>query len=187
MAKNKDEQRLQKIREQRVYLTTLIIVLIIAVFGGFYVVYKGAQKNGISWEDIEEQHEEEFKEELPKGHIGGEELLIEEDYIKQVSVGDFKEKKDRGEEFYAYFYTKYCPYCSDIGSLVPDTYEKEGVDYVVVDVNRNIEFQEEENVEGVPMLVKYKDGKQVDYILGVESEQDVIEFIRSVEGDNKEN
>lgn len=114
------------------------------------------------------EHENEIgnltDEEL--GHLGGDELLIEEIPEGYSSVEEFYEKVDSGEDFYVYFYSPYCPHCEAMMDSVYDKFEEHGVNYISVDANQKKPLQEAEGIDAVPMIAHYSDGKQVSYIIG---------------------
>lgn len=176
----RNEQRLKKLDKQKVYLKSLIGILLTVMTLGTLLVYVGAHKDGISWEEVDKMHLAEQKEE---GHLGGQVNLIEQAYENEISKEEFKQKKEAGETFNVYFYSPYCPYCFNYGEDILQVLAEQEESFVVVDVNRDVEFQEQENIQGVPGVVKYENGEQIEILTGTLLE----EFLGEIADVNTEN
>lgn len=190
------QKKLDKLEKRKPKILSLIAILSIIISVGMIYIYTGSHKDGLSWEDVLEQQDlvegtqgddlvEQEKEESLAGHMGGEELLILEEYKNEVSKEEFLEVKEDGEVL-VYFYSKYCPYCFEFGDMIVDELENTGINYVVVEANRDVEFQEQEGIEGMPMVAKYRDGKQVDSQIGFGSLEDIQNFLGDGEVGSKE-
>lgn len=150
----------------------------ILTFSTLFLVVK-AEKEGLSQTEIDQRNElmeMEYKS-MSDGHIGGDEKLIKDNYEEEISKEAFVEEKEDNEDFFVYFYSPYCPYCEEVGDTVIDALDESEVDYVVVDVNDDIEFQDKENAGTVPRVVKYEKGGVEDELDGVNDKEVYEEFI----------
>lgn len=150
----------------------------ILTFSTLFLVVK-AEKEGLSQTEIDQRNElmeMEYKS-MSDGHIGGDEKLIKDNYEEEISKEAFVEEKEDNEDFFVYFYSPYCPYCEEVGDTVIDALDDSEVDYVVVDVNDDIKFQDKENAGTVPRVVKYEKGGVEDELDGVNDKEVYEEFI----------
>jgi len=112
------------------------------------------------------------------GHLGGDELLIEEDPKGVTDIEGFYEKVEDGEDFYVWFYSPYCSFCHDMHDTIYDKFEEYDVNYIALNVNQKKGFQEEQGIESVPMVAHYKDGKQVSFVIGDREDKVFDDFFK---------
>lgn len=184
---DKQEKRLKKLQGQKVYLKTLIGIILSVIVVGFIGVYVGAHKTGISWDEIESMDKGEISGDISKeGHLGGEERLILNEYEGEIDKEDFESKITNEDTFYIYFYSPYCKYCDVLGEEILEVFKENKEQLVILNVNQDEEMQESENIEYVPSVAYYEDGKQVEIVSDV-SKEELKELIRGDGSDNTEN
>lgn len=159
----------------KIFMTGILTLSILLV-----AVVVGANKQGISHEEMKENFEknEVMYEKDQKGHVGGDTQLIKEPLSNQVEVKDFNKEIEKYEEVYVYFYSDYCPFCLDVGDTVIDQLDKNGVDYLTVNINEEKEFQDKEIALPVPKIVRYEEGKRITEIVGVKTKEQYKEYIQ---------
>lgn len=137
-------------------------------------------KTGISQSELDVQSKamEKSFERVSKGHIGGNQKLVTEPYKNEVKVDEFKDELDKTEKINVYFYSPYCPYCYEVGDDVVRAMEESEDDFIVVDVNEEKEFQDENNAGEVPKVVKYEDGGVEDSLVGKHDLEEYKEFLK---------
>lgn len=180
------EQRMEKLKGKKVRLKRLIGLIVTILIIGWVYVYVGSHKAGISWEEV---YELQGGGSDLEGHLGGEALLITEKYSNEVTKEEFEDVVERKKELYVYYYSPYCIYCRDMGSSIVQTLEDMEKEYVVLNVNRDVEIQERLGIQSVPMLVEYREGEVVREQVGFTDKEDIEMFILGGNGkveDNKE-
>lgn len=159
----KQAKRLKKLEGKKVYLKTLIGILLGVIVVGSIGVYIGSHKTGIGWDEIESMREVEKEESVEgDGHLGGEEKLIKEEYENEISKKEFENKIGNEDTFYVYFYSPYCTYCNELGDEIIGVFKENETELEVLDVNKDVGIQESENIEYVPSVAYYEEGEQVE-------------------------
>lgn len=126
-------------------------------------------------EPMHGEHHEDGEYTLEEiGHIGGDELLIEDPLENETDINGFYEKINRGDDFYVFFYSPYCPYCHDLVPFAFDLFKDKNVDFISVDVNQKVDFLLEQEIEIVPMIVHFNDGERQAFIEGSQDENSEI-------------
>ena len=79
------------------------------------------------------------------------------------------------------YWAPWCGYCRRIGPAYEKIAEEYGDKLVVAKVNIDDEalLAQHENIEVIPTLVLYKNGKAVDFVVAPESKAAIEEFIKA--------
>lgn len=147
---------------------TLTIIMIVVIIG--------ANKQGISHNEMEDEYEKNEKQQ--EGHLGGNIKLILDSYKNNVEVRNFNGEVENKDEVYVYFYSDYCPYCAEVGGTIVEQLENQEVEFITVNVNREKEFQEKEKAKPVPKIVRYEEGKRDKELVGKKKEKEYKDFIK---------
>ncbi len=113
---------------------------------------------------------------------------IEKDKIKGVSAmaainmnkDMFLDKINNKENLLVDFWAPWCTYCRRINAAYDMIAEENEGKIVVAKINidEESELSDRENIEIVPTLVMYKDGKAVGSVVAPKSKAEIDEFIR---------
>ncbi|HWK21673.1 MAG TPA: thioredoxin family protein [Ureibacillus sp.] len=102
-------------------------------------------------------------------------LLDDENYQNIILPEALKEKVDSGETVIAYMFSPECPHCKKMTPSLMPIADEVGVQ---IDQYNVLEYEQgwnDYNVEATPTLIYFKDGKEVNRIVGDYSEDtDVI-------------
>ncbi len=93
--------------------------------------------------------------------------------IKYLKEDQFYEEVEKGITLVD-FYADWCGPCQKMGEIL------ETVDVNVLKVNTD-EFQElaiQHGVMSIPTLILYKDGSEVDKRIGLQSREEILEFVK---------
>ena len=93
-------------------------------------------------------------------------------YNEQISFEQLKEDLKREEERVVYFYKDDCQYCKRLTPTVVPLAKEGAIALNVLNAGKYIEAWDEFNLEGVPAIIHFREGKEVSRIVGVE-EKDV--------------
>jgi len=75
------------------------------------------------------------------------------------------------------FTARWCPPCQQMKPIVAAASEKTGVEVVDVDIDVDKTAPDKYRVRGIPTLILEKDGREVERVVGVQSEEKLIEII----------
>ena len=80
-----------------------------------------------------------------------------------------------------YFSASWCKFCSVMLPRFENLVEefKGNVKFCKADVDKSIEFANKSNIKGVPCIIIFKAGREIGRIVGVESQQVLLEKIES--------
>jgi len=181
--KSRNKERISKagnliVRGNNLIYTFGVMVFLLGVtLVGLIVL---GDKTGISQRELDLQNKimEEHYETISKGHIGGDVELITEPYENEVSVEEFEGELGKRDKVSVYFYSSYCSYCYKVGDDVIKALSESEQEFIVVNVNREKEFQDKNNAGEVPKVVKYEKGKVLDSLVGEHSLEEYVEFLK---------
>lgn len=75
------------------------------------------------------------------------------------------------------FFATWCAPCQMIGKVLEQLTNEDSFDIVKIDIDKDQDLAIEYNVEAVPTLVLFKDGKELDRTMGFLSKTELIDFI----------
>lgn len=96
-----------------------------------------------------------------------------------VNFQQFQEMMAQGKTVLVDFWAPWCSYCRRINPAYDKIAESYGDEMVVAKVNIDDEpqFAEREQIEVIPTLVMYRDGKALGFVVAPESKAKIEEFI----------
>ena|SRR5690625_142936 len=92
-------------------------------------------------------------------------------YQNQIVPNDLAEKLENEEDVFLYFYSPTCPYCLEVTPVLVPLAEELNIDVKKLNL---YEFEQEKHtydIKGVPTLVYYENGQEVDRISGAQPEE----------------
>ncbi|MGR6002151.1 thioredoxin family protein [Bacillus cereus] len=92
-------------------------------------------------------------------------------YNEQISFEQLKEDLKREEERVVYFYKDDCQYCKRLTPTVVPLAKEGAIALNVLNAGKYIEAWDEFNLEGVPAIIHFREGKEVSRIVGVEEKR----------------
>ncbi|MGG1687950.1 thioredoxin family protein [Pseudalkalibacillus sp. NRS-1564] len=98
-------------------------------------------------------------------------------YQNQILPDELEEALSNEEEAFVYFYSPTCIHCKNTSPVLVPLAEDMGIDLKKYNV---LEFEQGWNdyrIESTPTLVRFKDGKEVDRIVGTQSEDTFKQWI----------
>ncbi|MGW6189295.1 thioredoxin family protein [Bacillus cereus] len=93
-------------------------------------------------------------------------------YNEQISFEQLKKDLKKEKERVVYFYKDDCQYCEKITPTIVPLAKEDDISLSVLNAGKHIEVWDEFNLEGVPTIIHFRDGKEVSRIVGLE-EKDV--------------
>ncbi|MBF0709500.1 thioredoxin family protein [Alkalihalobacillus hwajinpoensis] len=98
-------------------------------------------------------------------------------YQNQILPDELDEALSNEEDAYVYFYSPTCIHCKNTSPVLVPLAEDMGIDLKKYNV---LEFEQGWNdyrIESTPTLVRFKDGKEVDRIVGTQTEDTFKQWI----------
>lgn len=92
-------------------------------------------------------------------------------YKKQITPEQLQEDLSSHKEKIVYFYKTTCPHCLRISPIVVPMAENMGINMQVLNLEEYKQGWDMFQIKGTPTIISYKDGKEVDRILGEQSLQ----------------
>lgn len=87
-------------------------------------------------------------------------------YMKKLNTENFKDETKEGKVIVD-FWAEWCGPCKQLGPIFKDLSEEiEGVTFAKVNVDEQGEVAQEFKVRGIPTMVLFENGKEVDRIVG---------------------
>ncbi|MGR3763360.1 thioredoxin family protein [Rossellomorea sp. NS-SX7] len=103
-------------------------------------------------------------------------LLDDPNYQNVILPEELEKKLADKEDVTVYFYSSTCPHCKETTPILAPLAEEMGVDMVQYNV---LEFEQgwtDYQIEATPTLVHFKDGKEVDRVVGSQPEEEFRSF-----------
>lgn len=99
--------------------------------------------------------------------------------IKIVNTNNFEKTIAKGLVLVD-FYAEWCGPCKMVAPILEDiANELNDVVIAKLDVDQNLQLASQFSVSGVPTLVLFKDGKEVDRVIGFKVKNDLVRWINS--------
>jgi thioredoxin-like negative regulator of GroEL len=109
-------------------------------------------------------------------HPATVELLDDPNYQNVILPEELEKKLENKEDVTVYFYSSTCPHCKETTPVLAPIAEDMGVDMVQYNV---LEFEQgwtDYQIEATPTLVHFKNGEEVDRIVGSQPEEEFRSF-----------
>ncbi|MBM7608728.1 thiol-disulfide isomerase/thioredoxin [Lysinibacillus composti] len=107
-------------------------------------------------------------------------LLDDENYQNIILPDALEEKIASGEPVTAYLFSPECPHCKNMTPKLMPIADEMGVE---IDQLNILEYQagwDDYNVEATPTLIHFKDGKEVNRLVGDAPEETIRQFFNEV-------
>jgi thioredoxin 1 len=106
-------------------------------------------------------------------------LFLEEiNMVKHLTSENFKKETEKGVVIVDYW-AAWCGPCKMYGPIFEETSkEVENVTFAKVDVDSNQELAGQSNVRGIPTTIIFKDGVEVERIVGVREKEALKEILK---------
>jgi len=104
-------------------------------------------------------------------------------WVREVKADDFKkEVLESDKPVLIDFWAEWCVPCKKIEPIIEELSEefKNHVKFLRLNVDENPSIAYEYGIRGIPTLVLFKDGKQVDRIVGLTSRKELSEKITRI-------
>lgn len=76
------------------------------------------------------------------------------------------------------FWAPWCGPCRALGPMIEEVCEAKGIKLGKVNVDDEMDLAEEFNVQSIPFVVKFVDGKVVDSFVGLKPKSAIEEFVK---------
>jgi len=106
------------------------------------------------------------------------ELLDDPNYQNIILPEELDEMLDNKEDMIVYFFSSTCVYCKEATPILMPIAEEMNVDIKQFNLLEFEEGWDDYNINATPTLVRYEDGKEVERVEGLQSE----EFFRELLG-----
>lgn len=99
---------------------------------------------------------------------------------KVVDSGSFQQEISSGTTLVD-FYAKWCGPCQKLGPVIDEVAkDMQGkANIVKVNVDQSKDLAQKYNIQGVPTMILFKDGKEVGRLSGFNSKENIVRFIES--------
>ncbi|MDD3480968.1 MAG: thioredoxin domain-containing protein [Patescibacteria group bacterium] len=158
---------------KKTIIYAVIGVLMILVVG---VTVKLAQQEGTDYKTEERTIGEETQETgNPASEIGENEVrLTDANFEEEIRNFDGVALVD--------IYLPTCGYCQKVGPVISEIAKEYGANYKIgkLDASENSVIASEFKIESVPALLFFKDGEEVDRIVGAEEKEKIVEKLLSI-------
>jgi thioredoxin 1 len=95
----------------------------------------------------------------------------------ELNDSNFKDELNKGKTLIVDFWATWCGPCRALGPIVEEVSKRyPDVTFAKVDVDENPELCQLFNIQSIPFVAKFKDGKLVDSFLGLHDEAFVEDF-----------
>lgn len=98
--------------------------------------------------------------------------------IKMLDESNFSKEIEKGVTLVDFF-AEWCGPCRMLSPVIEEVYEalKDKASFGKVDIDKQVKLATEYQVTSIPTLVLFKDGKEVNRIVGLKDEKALKEFV----------
>ena len=102
--------------------------------------------------------------------------------LKHLNSENFEEEVNSGKVTLVDFFATWCGPCKMLGPVLEQVADevKENVNVVKLDIDENMDIAKQFGVMSVPTMVIFKDGKEVDRIVGLRQKSQIIDALKNV-------
>ncbi|MFX3622963.1 MAG: thioredoxin family protein [Ectobacillus sp.] len=97
-------------------------------------------------------------------------------YTNAISLDELQQSLQDKKDMTIYFYQPTCTYCQKVSPIIVPMAKDMDIDMKVLDLQKYSTGWDEFKIEGTPTVVRYKDGKEVDRIVGEHTEKEFKEW-----------
>lgn len=94
----------------------------------------------------------------------------------ELTSKNFKEFTESGTVIVD-FWAPWCGPCRALGPIIEEVCKENNIKLGKVNVDEEAELAELFQIQSIPLVVKFKDGKVVDHFLGLRPKDAVLEFV----------
>lgn len=112
-------------------------------------------------------------------------LIGNENYNNIVQPDDLFKKIEAGESVTAYYFHPECQYCMQMTPVMMPIATEMGVNvqqYNMMEFGDKVGMDTDYKIESWPVLIHYKDGKEVGRMVGAQPEENIRAFFTEFEG-----
>ncbi|MCX7569793.1 thioredoxin family protein [Tumebacillus sp. DT12] len=103
---------------------------------------------------------------------------VQDYYKNKITPDQLETKIHNKEDVYAYFYQPSCAHCKISTPILMPLAEEMGKPVFPVNIERQQEPWDDYKIEGTPTLIHFKDGKEVDRIVGGTTQDVFRDFLQ---------
>ena len=102
--------------------------------------------------------------------------------LEHVNSENFEEKVNSGKITLVDFFATWCGPCKMLGPVLEQVADevKEKANIVKLDIDESLDLAKQFGVMSVPTMVIFKDGKEVDRIVGLRQKGQIIDAINNI-------
>lgn len=110
------------------------------------------------------------------------EKLKDPNYQNIILPAAFDKSLENKEPMFVYYFQPDCSHCAVVTPMLSPLAKDLGVDMKQFNLTEFTNYWQKSKIEGTPTLVYYKDGKEVDRIVGENSKEKYTEFLNKYKG-----
>ncbi|WP_100407296.1 thioredoxin family protein [Bacillus solitudinis] len=114
-------------------------------------------------------------------HPSTAELMNDANYQNVILPDELSERLASGEELTVYFYSSTCPFCKETTPRLVPIVDEIGIDLKQYNLKEFEEGWNDYQVTSTPTVIHFKDGKEVDRIVGAATDEEFKEFFQQYE------
>lgn len=102
--------------------------------------------------------------------------------LKHVNLENFEEEVNSGKVTLVDFFATWCGPCKMLGPVLEQVADevKDTANIVKLDIDESMDLAKQFGVMSVPTMVIFKDGKEVDRIVGLRQKSQIIDALKNV-------
>lgn len=103
------------------------------------------------------------------------------DGYTSLTMKEFQKKINSKEDFKIYLYKTSCPACQSFKPILDETLKEEKTQVFAINMeikeNMDTSFLKNQNIKQIPILIEYKNGKEIERLEGIQSKKYLKDFI----------
>lgn len=100
-------------------------------------------------------------------------------YENEITTKELEQEVLEENDHFVYFYQTDCIYCKETTPIVIPMANELNINLKVLNLQEDIEGWKKFGIEGTPSIVRFKNGREVDRIVGKNTEGDFREWFES--------
>jgi len=107
--------------------------------------------------------------------------MVSQETVQELSVGNFSEARNKEGLVIVDFYAEWCMPCVMMAPIFESLSEKhKDAKFAKINIDDAHEVSQENEVTSIPCLIFFKDGKEVDRVVGSMPEEELDEKIKGL-------